>query len=130
MLYFIILHFQLSLLIGATVAVLFSGYLTDRIGRKLSIIACSIIYTIGWLLIVLVVEFTDSPVFRILLFTGRFIVGLSLGWTSLCVNVSGIKLYLWYYYKICEMRDKTMTVLWVACRFKSCHPGGIFSSFV
>ena len=69
-------------------AMLFSGYLTDKIGRKLSMVACSVIYTIGWLLIVLVVEFTDSPVFRILLFTGRFIVGISIGWTSLCVNVS------------------------------------------
>ena len=62
--------------------------MTDRIGRKLSMILCSIIYTIGWILIVLTVKFTESPAFRILLFTGRFIVGLSVGWTSLCVNVS------------------------------------------
>ena len=69
-------------------SVLFGGYLTDRIGRKLSMVLCSIIYTIGWLLIILTVKFTDSPAFRILLFTGRFITGLSVGWTSLCVNVS------------------------------------------
>ena len=69
-------------------AVLFGGYLTDWIGRKPSIILCSIPYTIGWLLIILTVRFTDSPAFRILMFSGRFVVGLSVGWTSLCVNVS------------------------------------------
>ena len=69
-------------------AVLFGGYVTDKIGRKLSIILCSIPYTIGWLLIVVTVKFTNSPAFRPIMFSGRFIVGLSVGWTSLCVNVS------------------------------------------
>ena len=68
-------------------AVLFGGYVTDKIGRKLSIILCSIPYTIGWLLIVVTVKFTNSPAFRPIMFSGRFIVGLSVGWTSLCVNV-------------------------------------------
>lgn len=71
-------------------AVLFGGYVTDKIGRKLSIILCNIPYTVGWLLIVMTVRFTDSPAFRPLMFSGRFIVGLSVGWTSLCVNVSSI----------------------------------------
>ena len=78
----------MSLLVGATVAVLFGGYVTDKIGRKLSSILCSIPYTIGWLLIVVTVKFTNSPAFRPIMFSGRFIVGLSVGWTSLCVNVS------------------------------------------
>ena len=68
-------------------AALFGGYVTDKIGRKLSIILCSIPYTIGWLLIVVTVKFTNSPAFRPLMFSGRFILGVSVGWISFCVNV-------------------------------------------
>jgi len=65
----------------------FGGWLFDYFGRKLSIILCSIPYTIGWLLIVLTVA-TDGPVFRPLLFTGRFVLGIGVGWTSVSGGVS------------------------------------------
>ena len=65
----------------------FGGWLFDYFGRKLSIILCSIPYTIGWLLIILTVA-TDGPVFRPLLFTGRFVLGIGVGWTSVSGGVS------------------------------------------
>jgi len=74
-------------LAGATVVAPFGGYLVDYFGRKLSIILCSVPYTIGWLLIIFTVA-TDGPAFRPLLFTGRFILGIASGWSSVSVGVS------------------------------------------
>ena len=77
----------MTALVGATVVVPFGGYLVDYLGRKLSIILCSIPYTIGWLLIIITVA-TDDPAFKPLLYTGRFILGVGVGWTTTSVGVS------------------------------------------
>ena len=74
-------------MIGTTIITPFSGYLTDRLGRKLSIILCCIPYAFGWLTVVLTVS-TDGPAFRPLLFIGRFVVGVAAGWSAACFNVS------------------------------------------
>ena len=77
----------MTALVGATIIAPFGGYLVDYFGRKLSIILCSVPYAIGWLLIILTVE-TDNSAFKPLLFTGRFILGVGVGWTTTSVGVS------------------------------------------
>ena len=77
----------MTILAGAMITAPFGGWLSDYFGRKLSIIFCSIPYTIGWLLIVLTVA-ADGPAFRPLLFTGRFVLGVGVGWASVSVGVS------------------------------------------
>ena len=73
--------------VGALVGTLIAGWMVDRFGRKLSLMMCSITYTIGWLLIILTV-LTEEAIFRILIFTGRFIGGLGIGFASLSAPVS------------------------------------------
>jgi len=75
-------------LAGAMITTPISGWLFDYFGRKLTIILMSIPYTIGWLMIILTVT-TDGPAFRPLLFTGRFILGIGVGMTSVSGGVSG-----------------------------------------
>ena len=59
----------------------------DQFGRKLSLMMCSITYTIGWLLIILTL-LTEESIFRILIFTGRFVGGVGVGFASLSAPVS------------------------------------------
>ena len=66
---------------------LVAGWMVDRFGRKLSLMAFSITCTAGWLLIILTV-LTEGSIFRILIFTGRFIGGIGVGIASLCAPVS------------------------------------------
>ena len=66
---------------------LIAGWMVDRFGRKLSLMTCSIAYTIGWLLIILTV-LTEGSIFRILIFTGRFVGGIGVGFAALCAPVS------------------------------------------
>ena len=73
--------------IGALVGTLIAGWMVDRFGRKLSLMMCSITYTIGWLLIVLTL-LTEGSLFRILIYIGRFIGGIGVGFASLCAPVS------------------------------------------
>ena len=73
--------------VGALVGTLIAGWMVDRFGRKLSLMMCSITYTVGWLLIILTV-LTEEAIFRILIFTGRFIGGLGIGFASLSAPVS------------------------------------------
>ena len=65
----------------------------DQFGRKLSLMMCSIAYTIGWLLIILTV-LTEETVFRVLIFTGRFVGGIGVGIASLCAPVSNVYVQL------------------------------------
>ncbi|XP_065901350.1 uncharacterized protein [Dysidea avara] len=77
--------FNFVYLFRTTLITPFSGYSSDRFGRKLSIILCCIPYTFGWLIVVLTVS-TDGPAFRPLLYIGRFVVGVAAGWTTVCCN--------------------------------------------
>jgi len=69
------------------VSTIIAGLLVDKIGRKPSLLLCSIAHTIGWLLVVLTL-LTEGTVFRLLLFTGRFSAGIGMGFASLCAPVS------------------------------------------
>jgi len=73
--------------VGALVGTLIAGWMVDRVGRKLSLMMCSLTYTIGWLLIILTL-LTEGSLFRILIFTGRLIGGMGIGFASLCAPVS------------------------------------------
>ena len=73
--------------VGALVGTLIAGWMVDQFGRKFSFMMCSIAYTIGWLLIILTV-LTEKTVFRVLIFTGRFIGGIGVGIATLCAPVS------------------------------------------
>ena len=66
---------------------LIAGWMVDQFGRKLSLMTCSVAYTIGWLLIILTV-LTEGSIFRILIFTGRFVGGIGAGFAALCSPVS------------------------------------------
>ena len=79
----------MTALVGATTVVPFGEYLVDYFKRKLSIILCSVTYTIGWLLIILTLA-TDDPAFKPLLFTGRFVLGIAWCWLdyNICIGVS------------------------------------------
>ena len=48
---------------------------------------CSITYAIGWLLIILTL-LTNGTIFRLLIFAGRLIGGIGVGFASLCAPVS------------------------------------------
>ena len=69
------------------VGTLIAGWMVDRFGRKPSLMAFSITGTIGWLLIILTL-LTKGSIFRILIFTGRFLGGIGVGFASLCAPVS------------------------------------------
>lgn len=71
-----------------------AGWTVDRFGRKLSLMMCSIAYTIGWLLIVLTV-LTEGSLFRVLIFSGRFVGGIGVGFASLCGPVSNCTRINW-----------------------------------
>ena len=65
----------------------------DRFGRKLSLTVFSITCTIGWLLIILTL-LTEGSLFRLLIFTGRFIGGIGVGLALLCAPVSNKVIWL------------------------------------
>ena len=67
---------------------LIAGWMVDQFGRKLSLMAFSITCTIGWLLIIVTVVLTEGSIFRIFIFTGRFVGGVGVGIASLCAPVS------------------------------------------
>jgi len=74
--------------LGALVGAPIAGWLVDYIGRKKSLLLCSIPLATGWLITVLShIPDHTTPV-RVLLFAGRFIVGIGVGSVSLCIPVS------------------------------------------
>ena len=73
--------------IGALVGGLIAGWLVEYYGRQLSLILSSIPILTGWVMI-LVTHRIDGPLFRPLLFAGRFFTGVGAGCLSLNVPVS------------------------------------------
>ena len=75
--------------LGALVGAPLAGWLVDYVGRKRSLLLCSVPLAMGWLLTVLSHIPADhhTPVL-VLLFAGRFIVGIGVGSVSLCIPVS------------------------------------------
>ena len=82
-----IFNSQVLFPVGGLVGTLIAGWMVDRFGRKLSLMAFSITCTIGWLLIILTL-LTEGSLFRLLIFAGRFIGGIGVGFASLCAPVS------------------------------------------
>ena len=75
--------------VGGLVGTLIAGWMVDQFGRKLSLMSFSLTCTIGWLLIILTL-LTEESLFRLLIFTGRFIGGIGVGFASLCGPVSNM----------------------------------------
>ena len=70
-----------------------AGLLSDRLGRKMTLLVGGIPSTFGWLLVVysyipLVDNEGTFEQFYSLLLTGRFLTGVGMGWYSLIVPVS------------------------------------------
>ena len=78
--------------LGALVGAPIAAWLVDYVGRKKSLLLCSVPLAIGWLTTVLSYLpdhfHHHAELFRVLLFTGRFIVGIGVGSVSLCIPVS------------------------------------------
>jgi len=76
--------------LGALVGAPIAGWMVDYVGRKRSLLMCSVPLAIGWLTTVLsyLPGHHHAMVVRILLFVGRFIVGIGVGSVSLCIPVS------------------------------------------
>ena len=59
----------------------------DYSGRHFTLVMCSVPFTVGWLIILITEEIT-GPLYRPVLFLGRFITGIGIGSASLVVPVS------------------------------------------
>ncbi|SDJ93581.1 sugar porter family MFS transporter [Methanoculleus thermophilus] len=64
-----------AVLMGAIIGALFGGPLSDRVGRRSSILAASLIFLVGTFVVVL------SPVFSVFLI-GRILIGIAIGIAS------------------------------------------------
>ena len=73
--------------IGALLGGLIAGWLVEYFGRQLSLMFSSMPLVVGWAMI-LVTHGIDGPLFRPLLFTGRFFTGVGAGCLSLNVPVN------------------------------------------
>jgi len=73
--------------VGALIGTVIAGWIIDKVGRKLTLLVCSITYAIGWLLITLTL-LTNGTIFRLLIFAGRLIGGIGVGFATLCAPVS------------------------------------------
>ena len=87
----IILHVLQALApIGALLGCFLGGYVTNTCGRKASLLIVALPYFIGYLIIVYSQFITNTAAFVAILFVGRFITGVGLGWSCLAVPVSSI----------------------------------------
>ena len=79
----------LLLPIGALIGAPLTGWLTDHIGRKNSLLLSTLPFAIGWAITIVSHSLSSSQATeaRVLLFTGRFLVGIGVGSTSVCVPV-------------------------------------------
>ena len=76
--------------IGALVGAPLAGWLVDYTGRKKSLLLCNFPFAVGWVITVLshIVPSDQDTWIRVMLFAGRFLVGIGVGAVSLCVPVS------------------------------------------
>lgn len=79
--------------VGALFGGLIGGWMVDYFGRQFSLMLSSIPMVVGWLMI-LVTYATSGPLFRPLLFAGRFFTGIGVGCFSSIVPVSIVCTYL------------------------------------
>ena len=78
--------------VGALIGGLIAGWLVEYFGRQLSLMLSSVPLVAGWVMILLT-HGINGPLFRPLLFTGRFFTGVGAGCLSLNVPVSIMSLY-------------------------------------
>ena len=73
---------------GALLSAPVSGYIADRCGRKCGMMVSGIPNLIGYLILSYAHYSDRAQTFKILLFAGRFITGLGMGFISSVVSVS------------------------------------------
>ena len=98
--------FQALMPLGALIGAPLAAWLVDYAGRKNALLYCSVPFATGWLITVLSYIPDEATPVRVLLFAGRFIVGIGVGSASLCVPVS---------FSLCEndKEDYDNCVWWV-----------------
>lgn len=79
---------QASLLIGAIFGGPIAGYVSDRWGRKTSLILNAVPYLVGYLIILTTYLVQEGVVFKTVLMVGRVITGVAIGWAYTVVPVS------------------------------------------
>ena len=84
--------FQATANLGALFAGLIMGVVSDKIGRKPSMLVSCLPPVLGWWFIAGSYYFTDQQTWFYTLFTaGRFLCGFGMGSFSLVVSVCGLK---------------------------------------
>lgn len=85
--------FQSIVTVGAAVGGLLGGWMVDKIGRKLSLMFCSLPFVFGFTIII-----AAQNVW--MLYLGRVLTGLASGVTSLVVPVRSRRICILYHCKI------------------------------
>ena len=68
--------------VGALIGGPVGGWISDRWGRKCSLLFSSVPYVLGYLLLSYAHYSSTATVFKTLLLIGRFVSGLGMGWAS------------------------------------------------
>ena len=74
--------------IGALLASPVAGALSDWIGRKTSMLITGIPNVIGWIMIAVSPYVTNPLVFKLVILSGRFLTGISIGCLAVISPVS------------------------------------------
>ena len=82
----VLIILQALMPIGALLGGPIAGWLVEYFGRQLSLMLSSVPMVAGWIMI-LVTHEIDGPLFRPLLFSGRFFTGVGAGCLSVNVPV-------------------------------------------
>ena len=80
--------------VGAIFGGPIAGWIADFLGRKVALLLVAIPYLSGYMMITYA-HFIYNPVgFKTVLFLGRFLTGIGVGWSCLATPVSDISVFI------------------------------------
>lgn len=82
------MQFSAAVPFGVSLGGPLSGYFLDKLGRHMALMSCTIPYITGWLLIMMTRAITGYA-FLPVLYTGRFLTGVGLGFV-----ITGVPCYV------------------------------------